>query len=141
MKIHKRLKFVLDTNVILVALPRKSQYHWIIQKIVDDEIDIAITNEILLEYVEVIHKKVNRLTAEYVAEIFTIPDNIQHQIVYFHWNLIEVDPDDNKFIDCAVASNADYLVTNDNHFNIIKKIDFPLISIINVDEFMQLFKK
>ena len=34
--------------------------------------------------------------------------------------LINADPDDNKFFDIAVAANADYLVTNDAHFNMVK---------------------
>ena len=38
------------------------------------------------------------------------------------WLLIVQDPDDDKFVDCAVAGQADYIVTNDGHFNILKTI-------------------
>ncbi len=54
---------------------------------------------------------------------------------YFTLNLIDVDKDDNKFIDCAFASNAHFIVTNDKHFNILKQIDFPRIGIININYF------
>jgi predicted nucleic acid-binding protein len=38
-----------------------------------------------------------------------------------------VDQDDEKFADCAIVSNADYLVTNDRHFEVLKTIQFPII--------------
>ena len=47
-----------------------------------------------------------------------------------------MDKDDNKFADCAIAGNADYLVTNDSHFNVLKTIGFPKITIITIDEFL-----
>ena len=46
---------------------------------------------------------------------------------HYKWNRIIADYDDNKFVDCAFMSGADYIVTNDKHFNILKIIDFPKI--------------
>jgi uncharacterized protein len=56
----------------------------------------------------------------------------------FHWNFIEADPDDNKFVDCAVAGQADFLVTHDKHFNVLETVDFPKIQPIRLDVFFQL---
>ena len=50
--------------------------------------------------------------------------------------MIESDPDDNKFADCAIAISADYLVTNDSHFNILKSIPFPSVNIIKAEDFI-----
>lgn len=36
---------------------------------------------------------------------------------YYHFRLIESDVDDNKFEDCAVAADAEYIVTNDKHLS------------------------
>nr|WP_207681806.1 PIN domain-containing protein [Desulfonema magnum] len=47
--------------------------------------------------------------------------NVHRQTVYYHWNLISADPDDNKFADCAVSANAHYLVSNDRHFRVLEK--------------------
>jgi uncharacterized protein len=44
--------------------------------------------------------------------------------------------DDNKFVDCAIAGNADYLIINDKHFNCLKTIEFPKLSLLNIDGFM-----
>lgn len=57
---------------------------------------------------------------------------------YYHWQLIENDKDDDKFVDVAVASNADYIVTHDKHFNILKNIDFPKVNVINIEGFRKL---
>ena len=54
---------------------------------------------------------------------------------YFRWNLISVDLDDNKFVDCALNAGADFIVTNDKHFNVLKNIDFPKINVIDIDTF------
>ncbi|MBC8180569.1 PIN domain-containing protein [candidate division KSB1 bacterium] len=50
------------------------------------------------------------------------------------------DEDDNKFVDCAISSNADFIVTNDRHFNILKNIEFPKVNVINVDDFLNKLK-
>lgn len=49
--------------------------------------------------------------------------------------------DDEKFADCAVASNVDYLVTNDKHFEVLKRIDFPIIQVVNDKEFEVICKR
>ena len=56
------------------------------------------------------------------------------------WNLITADPDDNKFVDCALNAGADYLVTNDHHFNILKSIDFPPIKVVDIETFKSILK-
>lgn len=60
--------------------------------------------------------------------------------VRYFWNLISADPEDNKFADCALAGNADYLVTNDSHFNVLKQLPFPRINVINIDEFLEIIE-
>ncbi len=136
----KNLKFVLDTNILLVSISDESQYHWIFNKIRNKEIDLAISNEILNEYNEIFSIKLNSQSAEYVCEYLSFAENVYRVTPYFFWNLIEADKDDNKFIDCAIASNADYIVTNDKHFNILKSIEFPKINVINFEEFIKIIK-
>ena len=58
--------------------------------------------------------------------------------IYYQWHLIEEDVDDNKFVDCAISGNADYLVTDDKHFNQLHKIEFPAVKIIKTKEFLKL---
>ena len=67
-------------------------------------------------------------------------DNTYKQDVYFKWNLIQNDPDDNKFVDIYLASGADYLVTNDRHFDILKDLDFPKIMLLTAEEFLEMLR-
>ena len=59
---------------------------------------------------------------------------------YYRWNLITSDHDDDKFVDCALNAGADYLVTNDRHFNVLKSLDFPLIKVVDIETFTGILK-
>ncbi len=132
-KTKKRV--VVDTNVLLVSISSFSKYHWIYQLIIRKEIEVFITNEILTEYFEIISKKFDLKTAKSVIRALIELDNVNRIQIYFNFNLIKNDPDDNKFVDCAISSNADFLLTNDRDFNILKKTAFPKVNVINIEEF------
>jgi len=134
-------KIILDTNILLVSISSRSKYHWVFQKLLKGDYDLYISNEILLEYEEIISEKFNPLVARDVSRALLVLPNVFQVNIYYEWKLIDTDPDDNKFVDCAVSANADYLVTNDKHFAILEKIDFPKIEVINVSEFKKLFAK
>lgn len=68
-------------------------------------------------------------------------DNVHPTIIYFKFNLIAQDPDDNKFVDCAFSSNCDYLLTNDKHFDFLKTLDFPQLNIINLEKFRKIMEE
>ncbi len=53
-------------------------------------------------------------------------------------NLIPEDPDDNKFVDCAFAANAHYLVSNDKHYDVLKQREFPQINVLTIQQLAQL---
>lgn len=59
----------------------------------------------------------------------------------YRWNLITRDPDDNKFVDCAIAGNVRFVVSNDRHFDELKEIDFPKVDILSADELLEEVKK
>ena len=100
-----------------------------------------ITNEILTEYEEIISEKLSSDTANAVIRTLMELDNVYPTSIYFKYNLIIQDPDDDKFIDCAFASNCDYLVTNDKHFNVLDTIDFPKIRVVKLQEFKDIIDK
>lgn len=47
------------------------------------------------------------------------------------------DPDDNKFVDCAISAGADYIVSEDAHFRILETIPFPTVYVIRLDDFLK----
>lgn len=133
-----KLKVVLDTNVLLVSISSKSKYHWLFQKLLQQEFQIVITNEILMEYEEIISRKYSIAAAKNTIRTLLLLPNVAQSEVYYNWGLIKGDADDNKFVDCAVAAGTDYIVTHDRHFDVLKEIDFPVVNVVNIAQFQVL---
>ena len=64
--------------------------------------------------------------------------NTYRQEAYYKWQLIADDPDDNKFVDVAVAASADFLVSNDRHFQVLRQVPFPRVPLVSFQEFLVL---
>ena len=79
-----------------------------------------------------------REIAHNVVEAIARLHTTVYQEVYIHFGLIEKDADDNKFVDCAIAADAEYIVTNDAHFNVLKEIDWPKVVVKTIEEFASL---
>jgi putative PIN family toxin of toxin-antitoxin system len=129
------MKIVLDTNCLLRAAPRKSDYHCILTSLQQGRYTLCCSNDILMEYEELLTRFYSENFAGNVLNFFFYSVNTLLITPYFQWNLIPFDPDDNKFVDCALNAGADYIVTNDRHFNILKSIEFPPIKVIDLETF------
>jgi putative PIN family toxin of toxin-antitoxin system len=132
------MKIVLDTNCLLVALPQNSPHRSVWDGFRQRKFTLCYSTEILQEYEELLSRFYSPEIANFVAEMLVKSPNVVQIIPFYKWNLISIDPDDNKFVDCAVNVGADYIVTNDKHFNILKNIDFPQISVIDIETFKKL---
>ncbi|MCI5130168.1 MAG: putative toxin-antitoxin system toxin component, PIN family [Candidatus Electrothrix sp. EH2] len=128
----------MDTNVLLVSISKKSQYHWIFQGLLSEKFEIAFTTEILAEYEEIISLKYSPAVARNVIRTLLLLPNGVRTVVYYNWELIQHDKDDNKFVDCAVSANADAVITHDKHFNALREISFPPVTIMSIFE-LELF--
>lgn len=113
-------------------------YHKIIQAFNNRQFDLVITTPIFLEYEEILSKKANPLIANIVLGAFLEAPNVIAVTDYYYWELIHTDPDDNKFTDAFLNGQADYLVTKDAHFNVLKGAEFPKVGVISPDEFLEL---
>jgi len=133
------MKIVFDTNCLLKILPKKSKYRCLWDTFLDGGFDLCFTTEILSEYEEVFSRFYSPKTAEFMVGVLLKSQNTIQTTPYFRWNLISADPDDNKFVDCALNVGADYLVTSDHHFNILKSLKFPPIKVIDIETFISLF--
>ena len=131
------MRVVIDTNVLLVSLAKHSKYRPLFDGILHKKYRLLISNEILTEYEEVITNKTSPLVAHNVIEMLTTRSNVLKIEVYYRWNLIDSDKDDNKFADCAVAGNADFVVSEDGHFRAIAHSDFPKLSLLKANEFLR----
>ena len=130
------MKVVIDTSVWIMSLSRRSPYHAIIEAFDSERFIVQVSNEILTEYSEKLTKKYGQDTAEAFLNSIDESNNVEFIEPYYRWHLIEADEDDNKFVDCAFSGNALFIVSDDKHFNILKEIGFPKISVMKVDDFM-----
>lgn len=132
------MKVVLDSNVLLVSIPLKSKYRKIYNYFLNNKFELIISNDILNEYAEILTIKAGIFVSTNIIETILFSKNVILQHIFYNFNLIDNDKDDNKFVDCAVAGSADYIVTNDKHFNLLKQIDFPKVNVISIDDFMEI---
>jgi putative PIN family toxin of toxin-antitoxin system len=100
--------------------------------------ELCITTDILNEYEEKLQEKFRPSVSVNVMEFITSSPDVVYINNYYFWNLIAVDPDDNKFVDCAISANADFIVTDDKHFRELKKIPFPSVTVISADDFVEI---
>lgn len=135
------MKIVLDTNILLAIIGRRSPYRWLFDCLIDGRIALCVSDEILLEYQEVIGRKANSEIAQNVVNFIDTHPSTVRTAIYFQFGLIAADPDDNKFVDCAISANADYLVSNDAHFRVLKDIQFPRVEVMALDEFAVIYRQ
>lgn len=131
---------VLDTNCLIQIISRHSPRYFLWEKFLYGEYILCVTNDILEEYEEILCQKTNRQIASLVLEIIKQAPNTYEYDANYRWNLITADPDDNKFVDCAVVANADFIVTEDKHFKHLNEVPFPHVNVIRLDEFEALYK-
>jgi uncharacterized protein len=130
------MKIVLDTNVLVVCLSRKSKYNFIIDLIENGTFSLIVSTEVLLEYEEIVSRKYNKEIAKIFVNSILLNKHTYKVDPHYNLNLIQSDIDDNKFVNLAFAGNANFIVTNDKHFNVLKMIDFPRINVLDLEMFI-----
>ena len=128
---------VLDTNCLLMSLPKTSPYRIVWNHFLAGKYVLCVSNEILEEYQEVLAIKTTPSIASNVISTILNCQNIRLITPYYRFGLITSDADDNKFVDCAITSGADYIVTNDTHFDILEHIPFPKVSTLSIKDFSE----
>lgn len=127
-------KIVLDTNVLLVSISNRSRLHWVFQGLFNGNYTLCVTTDILAEYAEIIDQHMGVLASESVLGVIENLPNVELITTYYKFHLLK-NEDDNKFVDCAIASNASFIVSHDKDFKILNPEEFPFMSVINTDIF------
>ena len=133
-------KIVLDTNCLISSLSRRGQYYPVWKGLQTGEYVLCVSTEILEEYAEIITQKMSVEVAANVIHLLLESKNVELINPYFRLQLIEADHDDNKFVDCAFAANATYIVSDDKHYDVLKEVEFPQILVLKLKEFLGLLQ-
>jgi len=132
-------KIVIDTNIYISAIFWGGKPRAIV--------DLGRTGQVLIftssEIEEEIEKKLKTkfgLSNEEAAQIlldfstFTVPVKVSRRI-----KVIDDDPDDDKFVECAVASRAGFVVSGDKHLLDLK--EYEEIKIMRAADFLSIISK
>ena len=115
---HCRMRVTMDTNVLLAALISQSgASHKILSLIIDEAINLTLSTQVLLEYNDVLKReeilKLTRLETEEIEDVLDLLALLaQKQNIYYRLRPNLRDEEDNLFVECAFASNTDYLITS-----------------------------
>ena len=129
---------VLDTNSLIQCIARRSPYHELWLSFLDGRNVLCVTTEILNEYAEILERMTSPQFANLALDVIVNNPYTIFAVPFYHFHVIAADPDDDKFVDCAVVSNAKFIVTEDSHFNVLKSLVFPNVEIIKLDEIMKM---
>lgn len=136
----QKRKIVLDTNCLIASLSRSGQYYPVWKGLQIGEYILCVSTDILEEYAEIITQKMSVNVAANVIHLLLESEFVELVNPYFSLHLIEADHDDDKFIDCAFAANATFIVSDDKHYDVLKDISFPQLLVLKLKEFLGLLK-
>ena len=135
------MKIVLDTNCLIPILVPGSYGYDIWQAFRHGRYTLCVSTEILFEYEEILMQMTgDREFTTFVIEAISNAPNVEQINPTYRFNLIKADPDDNKFVDCAVIAGATYIVSNDRHFRELQHYDFPKVDVRTLAEFLDIIK-
>jgi uncharacterized protein len=131
----------LDTGVFLQMFGRRQPFYRILRALLDGSIILAVSTEILLEYEEITVQLSGaerwRDVAAFLELLVQLHGNIRQIEPHYRFGVVVADPDDNKFCDCAIAAEADFVITEDIHFAALKSAGYKPQPIMPV-EFIRL---
>ena len=131
---------MLDTNIFLVSLAPNYKYNWIYRALLNEQFELVVSNDILTEYQEQIALRYGMERMDASLEFLHWQPNVIFKDPSYLWQLVENDKDDNKFVDCYIAGQADHIISNDRHLHQIKGNIFPQISVLRYEEFEEEYK-
>jgi len=135
----RKLKVVIDTNVLISALGWSGPPSDCLDLVVKGEIINFISKPILDELLKVLDYPKFKFTKEEKEEFVeillsqSIVIEPKEKIV-----AIERDPEDNKFLECSIKADADFIISGDPHLKDLKR--FRGVEILSPDEFLEYFK-
>jgi len=129
------MKIAVDTNFLVSATQWDySASHKLLEKLIINNTKIFITKEILDEFAEVLERdflynqEEIKNILEKVLQFLTLVTPSQKI------DVVKEDADDNKILECAVESGAEYILSYDNH--LLKLGEYQGIKIIRPEEFL-----
>jgi len=133
------IRAVPDTNVWVAGIRWRGNAYEVIRRGETRACALVCSNEILHELMRVLRQYFgfsDDQAYEWYVRINLHCDVIQ---VTIRLNAVENDPDDNKFVECAVAGNCDFIVSRDKH--LLDLGCYGKIEIVGVEQFLEILDR
>lgn len=115
-----RPAITLDTNALVQSIPTRSRFRPIIEGFDAGRFMLVVSNEILLEYEEILKAICGATAWSSFDSLLTARAAFVKRVdPTFYWRAIVHDPDDDKFVDAAVAGEANWIITEDSHYDVL----------------------
>lgn len=117
------MKVIVDTNILVSAVLRGRTPKEVIQFIIDTpDCDWLVSKEILEEYKQVLSRPKFKLTPEIINQWWFVLDTVTRVVEVTNVVDFPRDRKDAKFLACALATDADFLLTGDKDFEEAKNL-------------------
>ena len=117
------MKVIVDTNILVSAVLRGRTPKEVIQFIIDTpDCDWLVSKEILEEYKQVLSRPKFKLTPEIINQWWFVLDTVTRVVEVTNVVDFPRDRKDAKFLACALATDADFLLTGDRDFEEAKNL-------------------
>ena len=114
----------IDTNLLLQLFGKSRPYGRITDALQQGRLELVVSNEVLLEYEETVTHLSGPSRWQAVEMFLHAVSRLHGTVLYvephFRFRVITADPDDDKFADCAIAAEADFILTFDRHFDVLR---------------------
>jgi len=130
------MKVVIDTNLFVSSFfgghPRKIIDLWKMGKVI-----LCLSKDILDEYIDVLQRVglKDEDEIEELLSLFAKGVNIVFTTKTPKIMAVEADPDDNKFIGCAIALNAEVIITGDKALHAVG--EYGRVKILTPQQFLE----
>ena len=135
-------KVVIDTNVLVSSLIQRGYPYLIVNEIFDNrDIEMCISDELFEEYLNVLNRKKFSKFLDFEANARALLLDIETYAKSYSPTVkldIISDKDDNKLLELAEASKADFLITGNHHDFTINQ--YKATKIVNPKEYWEAYQ-
>lgn len=132
-----KFSVVLDTNVYLSGIIFGGNARHILDLIIERKITAVTSPAILLEISEKLDNKFKWGKNQIIVTVKTIAKTANVVVPRIKIDVVKSDKNDNKIIEAAVESEANYIITGDKHLLQIKK--YQKIKIVSPSPFLSIY--
>jgi hypothetical protein len=132
-------RVVADTNILISAFISSGAPRKVFMRVLEGRLILVASNETLEEFRDVISREKFGLPEEVATEIVAVVEAASVVVEPKQkLKVVERDPKDDPFLECAIAGGAEYIVTGDN--DLLSLEEYEGVKIVGPEELLDLLQ-